>query len=98
MQFKYIKTTDYKNQINTGIPPVVGDHLCAACEAENRLLLHDLSACSADKQRLETAWLDPIREHCAEAWEKKHEEIKSFTHKEVTAVQLIQAYSLTSGH
>lgn len=63
---------DY-NQINTGVPPVVGDHLDVACGAENHLLLHDLSAYCADTQRLEPVLPDPIHEHRAEAWIKKRE-------------------------
>lgn len=61
------------------VPPVVGDHHDVACAAENHLLLHDLSACYADTQRLETASPDSIHEHCVEAWMKKHKRTK-FSH------------------
>lgn len=47
-------------------PPVVGDHPGVARAAESHLLLHDLSECSADMQRLESASHDPIHEHRAQ--------------------------------
>lgn len=67
IQKKKTKTTiDHKNQINTCVPPVVGDHPGVARAAESHLLLHDLSECSADMQRLESASHDPIHEHRAQ--------------------------------
>lgn len=84
------------------VPPVVGDHHDVACAAENHLLLHDLSACYADTQRLETASPDSIHEHCVEAWMKKHKEPSSLTPKEMNPVkinnQLSPDYNICSGY